>query len=100
MYRLDAFAFSCVGAIAVQILHWLTISRQGHWPKYSKSFIHWLLTAGLVLLSGIIGLAFFYNRQFDPLLGLQTGASAPLFIEKAGAAILPEAKHHLGEEGL
>ena len=98
MWNWGAFAFSCVGALAVQILHWLSVARRGRWPEYSKSIIHWVLTVAFVLIAGVIGVAVFYNRPFDPLLGIQTGGSAPLLIKQLGSAGLPEAKRHLGGE--
>jgi len=98
MWNWEAFAFSCAGALAVQILHWLSVARKGRWPKHSKSVIHWLLTVGLVLIAGVIGVAVFYGRPFDPLLGIQTGASSPLLLEQMGSAALPNAKRHLGDE--
>ena len=102
MWSWQAFAFSCAGALAVQILHWFSVARKGRWPKYSQSVVHWLLTIALILISGVVGAAVFWNRSFDALLAMQSGVSAPLLINQLGrtASGGDESVGHLGEETL
>ena len=92
------FAFAIVGSIAVQLLHWLEISKKGRWPEYAKSRVFWVLTTAFVLVGGIIAVAYFNNRPTDPFLAVQMGASMPLLIEKLGAGLLPNPERHLGDE--
>lgn len=99
MWQWEVFAFGTVGAVAVQVLHWLEVSRRGRWPKYSKNAFHWVLTFAFCVISGFIAVAFFWDRDADPLLAMQLGASAPLIIRQLGAAGLPEADRHLGDSG-
>ena len=100
MWNWEAFAFSCAGALGVQILHWLSVARKGRWPQCSKSTVHWLLTAGLILISGVVGAAVFHSRAFDALLAMQVGVSAPLLINQLGRTVPTEVGGvaHLGDE--
>jgi hypothetical protein len=102
MWSWEVFAFGCAGALGVQVLHWLSVARKGRWPKHSKSAVHWLLTAGLILISGVVGVAVFWERSFDALLAMQSGVSAPLLINQLGrtASGEVESETHLGEESL
>ena len=101
MWNWEAFLFSCAGALGVQILHWLSVARKGRWPQHSRNIIQWILTVGLILISGVVGAAVFYERKFDALLALQTGVSAPLLISQIGRTGIPEGEregHWLGDE--
>jgi hypothetical protein len=98
MWNLGAFVFSCIGAVAVQVLHWLAVSRSNRWPKYSKSAVQWILSVLLVIIAGFLGLAVFYSRPFDPLVAFGMGVSAPSLIQQAGQVGLPAPEQHLGEE--
>jgi hypothetical protein len=55
-----------------------------------------------VLISGVVGVAVFWNRSFDALLAMQSGVSAPLLINQLGKAVSgeDESAAHLGEESL
>jgi hypothetical protein len=102
MWSWEAFGFGCAGATAVQILHWLSVARKGRWPKHSKVVVHWLLTLGLILISGVVGAAVFWNRSFDALFAMQTGVSAPLVINQLGRTASEEGEltKHLGDESV
>jgi hypothetical protein len=84
------FAWGCVGSACDELLHWASLRRRRTFPTYVRSIKYWVVTALLVLMGGVVALAYGSSsfRLITPLTVLIVGYCAPALIKSLSRALL------------
>jgi hypothetical protein len=81
------FLFGIIGGALAEVLKWWQLRETPNPPAYLKSVFYWVITAIMVLVGGVLAVA--YNVEASkPLLAINIGVSAPLIL-KGLASVVP-----------
>jgi len=81
------FLFGVIGGALAEVLKWWQLREATNPPAYLKSVFYWVITGIMVLVGGILAVA--YNVEASkPLLAINIGVSAPLIL-KGLASVVP-----------
>jgi hypothetical protein len=81
------FLWGCAGGVGSEILH-IYLIREKPAPIWLKSPLYWLTTLAMVVIGGILVIAYVNSaNSLDPLAAMQIGVSAPLLLRSLGKAV-------------
>lgn len=83
------FLVGTLGGFALELLHWYALRRRGRLPTYGKSPFYWMVTAGMMVLGGVVAVLYFGSRA-EGILVFHVGASAPLLLQKLTTTLAHE----------
>ena len=73
------FLFGCLGGVAIELLRWWKLRESLEFPIYSKKPAYWALTVAMIVVGGLIALAYGIEKT-NAILAMNLGASAPAII--------------------
>lgn len=75
-----------LGGCACELLHWYSLSRTpGKVQQFSGKLQYWIVTAGMVVLGGVMPLLYLKGTT-SAVLCFHLGAATPILLEKLVAA--------------
>lgn len=79
--ELAVFVVGISGGAANELLHWWGLRQDAHLPEYAKRPLYWGVTAGMMLLGGVLAWLQLGSRA-EPLVAFQIGLAAPLVLQR------------------
>lgn len=73
------FLFGCAGGLALELLRWWKLRESDQFPEFSKRWIYWALTIAMIIMGGLIAVAYGTDST-NAVLAMNLGASAPAII--------------------
>lgn len=80
--HLACFLFGMVGNIAVEVLKILGYFQRGRFHRQYRDWRFWFVRSVLVLISGLMALAYSMGGHQLPILAFTIGAASPLLISQ------------------
>jgi hypothetical protein len=80
--HLACFLFGMAGNIAVEVLKILGYFQRGRFHRQYGDWRFWVVRSVLVLISGLMALAYSMSGQQIPALAFTIGAASPLLISQ------------------
>jgi hypothetical protein len=90
MTQLASIVTATTGALAVECLHWYSLREKLAASRYRKLFRspeYWIVTVGMIVISGIASWIWLPNATHVPREYFLTGAAFPLLLKKTISAV-------------
>src|SRR5689334_14802177 len=88
----EALLWGIGGGVGAEALGLFRLRHDPHrtLPEYLRWWFYWLVTVGMVVIGGVIAVAYQQSGQeLSPILSMNVGAASPLILERITGGFSP-----------